>query len=81
MSVSVASGATVNLLVDFDRAEIVNMKLDEERFERTVFSFEFTILKTLANKFSGHRCVYGSCYSSGWTIGNYRTYGAVHEGA
>lgn len=46
MSVSVASGATVNLLVDFDRAEIVNMKLDEldeKRFERTVFSFEIHI--------------------------------------
>ena len=45
-----ASNATVNLLVDFDRAEILNMKEDERRLERTVFSFEIHIhLEVLAN--------------------------------
>ena len=35
-----ASSATVNLLVDFDRAEILNMEEKERRYERMVFSFE-----------------------------------------
>jgi hypothetical protein len=40
VSVSVAPSTTFNLLVDFDRAEILNMKEDEGCLERTVTSFE-----------------------------------------
>ena len=47
MSVSVPSSNTINLLVDFDRGEIRNMKEDERRLERTVFSFEIVITRNL----------------------------------
>ena len=47
MSVSVPSSNTINLLVDFDRGEIRNMKEDERRLERTVFSFEILITRNL----------------------------------
>ena len=38
-----AFNATVNLLVDFDRAEILNMKEDERRYEGTVIFSEVHI--------------------------------------
>ena len=47
MSVSVVSDATVNLLVDFDRAEIRN-KEDEICLERTVISSEIHNLESFA---------------------------------
>ena len=47
VSDSVASNATVNLLVDFDRAEILNMKedeSDERRYERTVILLRYIFI-------------------------------------
>ena len=45
-----APNATINLLVDFDRAEILNMKNDERCLERMVLSFEILIYhEVLAN--------------------------------
>jgi hypothetical protein len=43
----------VNLLVDLDRGEICNIKQDETRLERTVFSFEIPISKLLLRCFQG----------------------------
>ena len=44
VSVSVASNATVNLLVDFDRADILNMKEDGRRLERMVFFLRYLFI-------------------------------------
>ena len=75
------SSATVNLLVDFDRAEILNMKGDKRHLERIVFSFEIHIyLEVLTNKFSGNRNVYGPRCLSGWTTWQSQRYWAVNEG-